>query len=144
MERIASIPLDLFYICSSLIFIACSVIDTLISKTKRQRVVFGMLTVTLILWILFIASLSTLYNFGNCWYPSQAHPFFTSGRLMMGALLPFLILYVDGLRMLLFRISKNRTALFPVAILIGIVIAVSELQLSCPAIQSHYNWFHLF
>ena len=36
------------------------------------------------------------FDFGNCINPSRAHPYFTSGRLLTGALIPFAIVYVYG------------------------------------------------
>lgn len=143
LQRIASQPMDLFYTASSAVFISCSVLNMLDSK-KAARLTVGTSALTLFLWILFIASLSTLYDFGVCWYPSRTQPFFTSGRLILGAFLPFLILYIDGLRVILSRILKNRIQLLPIVLLICIAITYSEFRITHPVIGSCYNWFHLF
>ena len=44
----------------------------------------------------FFALLSVRYDFQDCFYPSRALPYFTSGRLMLGMLIPFLILLRIG------------------------------------------------
>ena len=56
----------------------------------------------LILFFGFFASLSLRYDFMACVYPSREAPFFISGRLMSGMLLPFVMLLSFGL----IRISK--------------------------------------
>ena len=38
---------------------------------------------------LFLAFLSLQFDFGSCFYPSRAHPYFVSGRIISGTMLPF-------------------------------------------------------
>jgi hypothetical protein len=44
--------------------------------------------------VAFLALLSIAFNFGECVYFSRAHPYFTSGRLISAAAIPFFLLYV--------------------------------------------------
>jgi hypothetical protein len=89
-----------------------------------------------------LAVMSIRYDYGDCIYPSRAFPFFASGRLISGILLPFLALYLGGMDFLL---RKLGLALTRWAILLALVatMTVSEIALSIAAFQSQYNWFHL-
>lgn len=90
----------------------------------------------------FLGFLSVIYNFGNSDYPSLAHPYFTSGRLMLGALIPFLLLYVYGLDCLL-----NRVKVYGIKplVLTGLILfmLISEIAVDWPVFSSRYNWYHL-
>jgi hypothetical protein len=83
------------------------------------------------------------YDFGDCFYPSREMPYITSGRLALGALIPFAALYVSGLDALL----PERVGA-PVRWLVLIVpvalMTLSEIHLSKVAFSSPYNWFHMF
>ncbi len=47
--------------------------------------------------ILFMVSISIVYDFVQCWARSRALPYFLPGRLIACALVPFLVIYLDGL-----------------------------------------------
>lgn len=147
LERIASAGMDFSYVISSCLFVICSMVHSLaVNKDSFSNRLFinGINTLALFLWISFLALLSIVYNFGDCWYPSEASPFFTSGRLMMGMLIPFLILYIDGLDIVISWISKNRINLLWPLLLICILITCSEFRMTHAIMKSSYNWFHMF
>ena len=52
-----------------------------------------------------LALLSIQFDFGNCINPSREHPYFTSGRLLSGALIPFAVVYVYGVSWVCRRIN---------------------------------------
>jgi len=83
-----------------------------------------------------------VFDFGGCFSPSRAHPFLTSGRLTLAALLPFVALYLSGLQVLL---PGPRSAALRWALLIAMVtwMTASETELARAAFHSAYNWFHL-
>jgi hypothetical protein len=146
MKPIASSWADYFYIISSGIFIITSIINSIVSKTDysaNQRLLNNASTFILLLFILFLASFSIMYDFGTCFYPSRENPFLASGRLIIGGLIPFLILYIDGLRILLSKISKRVDLLLAIVLLICILITYSEIDITYPVAKSAYNWFHL-
>ena len=105
---------------------------------NRQRFAVGASFSLLAVSVLFLGTLSIIYDFGECWYPSKKSPFFTSGRLMSGVLLPFLLIYLNGLERL-FR--KTKTILI-IVIFIAALILTSEVILSWDIFKSPYNWFH--
>ena len=89
----------------------------------------------------FLGFLSISYDFQDCFYPSRAHPYFTSGRLLLGALIPFLLLFTFGLDRAL---GKCRNAIkFSVLALLLIAMLVAETALDWKIFSSEYNWFHL-
>jgi hypothetical protein len=89
----------------------------------------------------FFALLSVMYDFHDCFYPSKAHPFFVSGRLMLGMLIPFLILFACGLDRLMIRF-QNITKFTLLLALLGFMIG-SEITINGPILSNGYNWFHM-
>jgi hypothetical protein len=89
----------------------------------------------------FFALLSVKYDFQDCFYPSRAHPFFVSGRLMLGMLVPFLILFACGLD----RLMKNFQGSLKFLVLFALLafMLASEITIDWPVFPNEYNWFHL-
>jgi hypothetical protein len=82
------------------------------------------------------------FDFGLCVYPSREHPFFTSGRLLSGAAVPFFLLYSRALNCLFSWIPW----LWPRIVLFGgiaLFIIVSQFMVNWPAFSSRYSFFHL-
>ncbi len=144
-ERISSRSADVFYITSTMIFISISGIALILNRNdsdKRQRFVLRISFCVVVISLLLMAVLSTLYDFGNCWYPSPEKPYLVSGRLILCVLLPFLLIYVDGLKHIFSRLKKFAAPLVVIS-LIAIAITISELLISWEIFESQYNWFHL-
>ena len=91
--------------------------------------------------VAFFFWLSIIYDFQDCFYPSRAHPYFTSGRLLLGALIPFLLLFVFGLDRALTRFSN--TAKFSMLTGIILFMLISEITIDWPMFANPYNWFHM-
>jgi Predicted membrane protein (DUF2142) len=89
----------------------------------------------------FFALLSIRYDFHDCPYPSRHYPYFTSGRLLLGMLIPFLLLIACGLDRVLARLG-NMTKWFTLAAMI-FIMAVVEMVTDWPVFSDPYNWFHL-
>ena len=87
----------------------------------------------------FVVILSIAFDFGPCVYPSREHPFFTSGRLLNGAAVPFFILCCTALECWIPRV-RPRIFLFAGIVLF---ITISQSVANCPAFSSRYNFFHL-
>jgi len=144
-EPIASRPMDFFYIISTAIFPLASGVGLLLGREKAEKrhqvtlaLCFGLLVVS----VLFLAFLSTLFDFGKCFVPSRKLPYFTAGRLISGAIVPFLIIYLDGLGLIFSRL-KNRLNPLVIVTLIVVAITCCELYLSKDVFTSQYNWFHI-
>jgi Predicted membrane protein (DUF2142) len=134
---------DEFYAISSLLLLCVAIMgirqNRLLSTFQRQSLFLAALTV--VAGIAFLALLSVRFDFGECIYPSRAHPFLTSGRLISGALIPFALLYVYGLGYLFRRVGP----VAPIAVVAGIMTfaTVSEIFINCAVFSSEHNWFHL-
>ena len=82
------------------------------------------------------------FDFGRCFYPSRENPYFVSGRLITGTLIPFLLLFVHGLdRSLAF--TESRRARWLALAAIAAAVSISELWLDLGPLASAYNLFHL-
>jgi hypothetical protein len=135
--------MDLFYILSSLGLIFIAIISLPRARTNitaaRSRVLW-IAAACIIATVVFLALLSLRFDFGACINPSRERPYFFQGRLMLGALIPFAMLYVYGLSHLL----PNKPGLVLGAVgAIAIAITVSDLLANCVAFTSAYNWFHM-
>jgi hypothetical protein len=127
------------------VFLTVSVVGLVLDKAKMDKPIRLVLTACLFvlaLSVAFLAVMSMRYDFGKCFYPSRNNPFFTSGRLIAGIILPFLALYIDGLRRILSKLRLTSCLLVVVAVIVA-AETFSEIILTLPAFASPYNWFHL-
>jgi hypothetical protein len=143
-ERIAWRVTDWFYIASSAAFmLACGwgVIRGRDKMSQRYRFTLGMSFLVVVVSVLLLVLLSMLYDFGSCYRPSRELPYFVQGRLISCVVLPFLLIYADGLERIFRRLGWYAPVL--VVVIVVIVITVSEAWLSSEVFASPYNWFHL-
>ena len=141
-HMIGSKTMDLFYVFSSIALFAVAVIALWRTQNHdlAQRRALRIALASFIAAVAFLAFLSLQFDFGNCINPSRARPYFFQGRLMLGALIPFALVYVYGLDRLLRRWPG---LLLPATSVIMIVIAVSDAFANRVAFFSAYNWFHM-
>jgi hypothetical protein len=66
----------------------------------------------------------------------------TSGRLIAGALVPFAVLYVEGIAVVLSAFARDVAVLVWVGLTV-LVVTASDVILTTPVFASRYNWFHL-
>jgi len=133
---------DGLFAVSSLILLASAIIGVArraALSTFQQRAI-GTAILMFLAGVAFLALLSIQFDFGSCVNPSQAHPYFTSGRLLSGALIPFALFYVYGIAFLLRRIKSA----LPLIILGVIVLfaTASEIVINRVVFASEHNWFH--
>jgi hypothetical protein len=90
---------DGFYAVSSLVLLAAAVVGLLKhgALSEFQQHAIGVAVLMFAGAVAFLALLSIQFDFGSCVNPSRAHPYFTSGRLLSGAVIPFALLYVYGI-----------------------------------------------
>jgi Predicted membrane protein (DUF2142) len=143
---------DRLYGVSSLVFIAAAVLGLTrpfaLSAFQRQAIAVAILTV--VAGIAFLGLLSIQFDFGRCVNPSRSHPYFTSGRLLSGAIIPFALSYVYGIFCLCrlatsrFRQTRWIDTILPLVVLGAIVVfsQASEIFITHPVFASEHNWFH--
>lgn len=146
LERIASPAQDLFFVASSFLFLSISMVVRPISRmlpvVENDNRPLNIAALVFASFVLVLVWLSLTFDFGTCWYPSQEHPYFTSGRLISGALIPFLLLYLSGLSSLAGRVAPGLDPLW-IVLAIAVSLISVETALSLGVFDSQYNWFHL-
>jgi hypothetical protein len=142
LKRISSKLFDFLYVASTGFFLLVSFLSLFRSKDKKERMILEISFILVVASVMMLAVLSTLYDYSQCWYPSQESPYFTSGRLIVTALVPFLIIYLYGMEkvLLMLRIRFNPLIL---VVIFAIAITLSEIILSLKVFESPYNWFRL-
>jgi hypothetical protein len=143
--RLASPAADAFYWLSSLLLLGVAITGLLsrprrTDETQRRMLWFGFWSFATL--AAFLAALSVVFDFGESLYPSRQHPFFTSGRLLGAALIPFALLYVFGLDEALRRSRQERTR-FAALIAIVLVATASEIVVNAAVFGGEYDWIHL-
>ena len=143
-QPLALPAVDLFYtgLTIALLLLALFALarrPQIFSATQRAALWFGFACVAAM--FAFFALLSVKYDFQDCFYPSREHPFFVSGRLMLGILIPFLILFAAGLDRALGKFGLKTKLILLTALLLFMV--VSEITIDWKIFQNSYNWFHL-
>jgi Predicted membrane protein (DUF2142) len=134
---------DELYAISSLLLLCAAITGVLrdAGLSTFQRKALFLTALTVVAALAFLALLSVRFDFGECIYPSRVHPYLTSGRLMSGALIPFALLSVYGIRYLLRRVGP----VAPIVVVAGIMTfaTVSEIFINRGVFASKHNWFHL-
>ena len=143
---------DGLYAISSLVFIAAAVFGLrksfALSAFQRQAIAVAILIFAA--GVAFLVLLSIQFDFGSCVNPSRSHPYFTSGRLLSGAIIPFALSYVYGISCLCrlvtsrFRQTRWIDTASPLVVLGAIVLfsQASEILITQPVFASEHNWFH--
>ena len=145
LHHLALPGVDAVYVMTSMFFVGVAVMALLprfaaVSQPQRQALWFGF--GSFLATMAFLGFLSVIYDFHDCFYPSRDHPYFTSGRLMLGALIPFLLLFVYGLDR---ACSLMKPDWLRWLVLAGFILfmLVSEIAIDWPAFFSQYNRFHM-
>jgi hypothetical protein len=134
---------DGFYAISTLVFVSAAIVGLRkrTGLTAFQRQAIGSAILIFIAGIAFLGLLSIQFDFGNCINPSRAHPYFTSGRLLTGALIPFAIVYVYGVASMCGRFNARLGM-----VVLGCVVVfmfASEIWVNRVVLVSEHNWFHI-
>jgi len=144
-QRLASRLNDGFFWISStfvILFTAIGLIWWFAKLTRFQRQSLWLALSSFIVLLLLLVVLSIAFDFGHCVYPSREHPYFTSGRLLSAAVVPFVLLCSYALKCAVAWIPGRWPRMILFAGII-VLIAVSQCMLDRPAFSSRYNFFHL-
>jgi len=135
---------DVFYTATTALLLGLAAASALRRGASAPLAVRGSLTVVG-LAVAELAVLSVSFAFHATSNPPAAHPFFVHGRLVSGALLPFAVCYVWGVRVATsplppgWRVRCGAAALG----LVALVCLASELWLSRAVFGSGYNLYSL-
>lgn len=142
--RLTWLPADALYTLASLFLLAVAAAGLWQHRTipaPAQRAALAFALAVCAAGLTFYALLSVIYDFRNCTNPSPALPYFVSGRMLLGALIPFMLLFVCGFDRLLGRFGNR--AKFPALASMVSAMLILEITTDWPVFFSQYNWFHL-
>jgi len=139
--------LDTFYFLSSTLFPLIFVLAALAGNANmrpetRTAVMFCLPLFALHFALLGFFSVSVEFSTKMFNIPSPQEPYVDQGRLLLGGIVPFLILYLGGLEVLL-RWLRLGFARVPVLVILVDVMAISQIAAMLDVFASQYNWFHL-
>jgi hypothetical protein len=141
LERMASRFADMFYAVSTALVIFASIIFLRRDADKDRQPILWLALLSLLSVLAFLVVLSMSFDFGKCPYPTREHPYFTSGRLLNAAAVPFFLLFVYVID----RVgewTKREWVRWGLLGATALLLLVSQLQTNAPAFSSRYNFFH--
>jgi hypothetical protein len=137
---------DLVYTVSSLAFLLAAALGLRRrADSGAEPFVEGMSWIALLVSVACLAGLSLLFVYGEKTDPSQARPYFSHGRLISGAIVPFLVLYLRGIQVACARLPRRAAgaAAWGCVAALALLISVSEIALHREVFLSEYNAYHL-
>lgn len=141
LARMASGLADAFYAISTALIIITSVVFLTRGADRDRQSPLWLALLSFISIVAFLVVLSISFDFGKCPYPSREHPYFTSGRLLDAAAVPFFLLFAYVID----RVSswtKREWLRWTLLGAILLLLCVSQLQINAPTFSSRYNFFH--
>jgi len=143
LQRMASSPADAFYAISSAVVIVAAILFLLrrSAELKDRQLTLWLALLSFLSIVAFLILLSIEFDFGNSPYPSREHPYFTSGRLLDAAAVPFFLIFV----FVVDRFSNWMKREWLGWVLVGataLFLSISQIQINAPAFSSRYNFFH--
>jgi hypothetical protein len=145
MKRLSFPAADAFYWISSIILLGAAIVGLMprfSSASKPQRNALWLAISSFVASVAYLALLSIVFDYGGCIYPSRAFPYFTSGRLLAGTLIPFFLVYLYGLKWLAQQVKGQGWLWWILAGMI-LLMAGSQIAVDRVAFASQWNWFHI-
>ena len=140
--RMATWWSDAFYWTASTAALAIAISSLVIRRrTEPNRTATWFALLSFASLVGFLVLLSVRFDFGQCPYPSREHPYFTSGRLLNAAAIPFFLLFAYALERTASwtRREWSRWALLGT---VALLVLSCQLSVNAPALFSRYNFFH--
>ena len=136
---------DTFYLLSTAILF-CVVVVFLIRRWKMlafpPKFALGQCLFLVVSSILFLAAVSLPFDFHGFRGLSGPHPFFASGRIISGILLPFVFIYARGLEIVLEPFRRWISPTMVLALLL-LFITASQVWIRRAVFHSPYNFLSL-
>jgi hypothetical protein len=142
-EEVVWPPLDVFFVGSTALFLALAGVGWLRERRAGgvRPFAISMALASVGVSVLFLMAISLRFDFGESGYPSRQSPYLASGRLILGVLVPFALLYLDGLTRCLRKLGRYAPATAIASLVL--VTTAAELWLHAEVFRSRFNWYHL-
>ena len=140
-QRMASWWNDAFYWCASAVALAIALVTLIRGRADANTKALWLALVSVASLVGFLMFLSIRFDFGQCPYPSREHPYFTSGRLLNAAAVPFFLLFAYAIDRVAIWTKRD----WAKWILLGVIALATiswQLSINAPALESGYNFFH--
>ncbi|HTV43076.1 MAG TPA: DUF2142 domain-containing protein [Candidatus Sulfotelmatobacter sp.] len=146
-KPMASPMLNAIYLSMTIGFVLCALVAMIpgtracspMASFQRQGLYLSLACITAA--VAFCGFLSIIYDFHNFSNPSREHPYFSFGRFLLSALVPFILLFVFGIDRGLNRFGN--VAKYGALVAIILFMVVGEIVTNLPAFSNPYNWWHL-
>lgn len=146
-EQMASPISNAIYLALTIGFISWALIAMIpgtrsfsqIAQSQRMALYLSLASITAA--VAFSGFLSLIYDFHDYPGPSRAHPYFTFGRHLLGALIPFMLLFTFGINRAFDRFG-NIAKFSVIAAIISFMLVV-EITIDWPVFSNPFNWYHL-
>lgn len=135
------------YLALTIGFVSCALIAIIPGTagfsqiTQSQRLALCLSLASITAAVAFSGFLSIIYDFHNYPGPSREHPYFTFGRHLLGALIPFMLLFIFGINRAFDRFGN--IAKFSVLVAIISFMLAVEIATDWPVFSNPFNWYHL-
>ena len=141
-DRLATWWSDAFYWTASTIALAIVVWGLLVlRRSESNKSALWLALVSFISLVGFLVLLSIRFDFGECPYPSRAHPYFTSGRLLNAAAIPFFLLFVYAIEIVA-GWTKREWFRWVLLGVLAVLVLSWQVSINAPVFSSRYNFFH--
>ncbi len=141
-QRMATSSSDAFYWIASTVALAIAILFLFQRRrSEPQRVALWFAILSFGVLVGFLVLLSIRFDFGQCPYPSQEHPYFTSGRLLNAAAIPFFLVFVYAIESI-GSWSKRPAIRWILLGAIAVLTLICQLSINAPVLSSQYNFFH--
>jgi hypothetical protein len=141
-ERLSTWWSDAFYWTASTVALGIALVSlTARKRSESNRAVLWIALLSFISLVGFLVLLSIRFDFNECPYPSREHPYFTSGRLLNAAAVPFFLLFAYAIE----RIATWTKREWSRWVLLGVVAALvlsGQISINAPVLSSRYNFFN--
>jgi hypothetical protein len=136
---------DGFYFYSSLVLMVICVAYLTAEKKKVNHIAFfnySLFFACIVGYAAVLACLSVRFDFSHYLWQPSSNSYFTSGRLIAGASVPFLCLYAQGIQALCALVNRRISPLVIIGIM-GVFILIAEIAIKAVVFNSAYNFYHL-
>ena len=134
---------DAIYICLTVVMVGACAASLRRENSDETARIFKVLSVGLLFAsVLFLAFISLLYDFHGCFYPSRTLPYFVSGRIVIGTLLPFALILALGFEYAWRPLRRYVHPILPLACLC-IYLLSEQVVLRGVVFHSRFNFFAL-
>jgi len=141
-QRMATWSSDAFYWGASTLALAVALVTLVLRRrTEPNRIVLWFAVFSFASLVGFLVLLSIRFDFGECPYPSRDHPYFTSGRLLNAAAVPFFLLFAYAIDQIA-NWLKQTWVRWALLVAIALLTLSWQLSINAPALSSRYNLFH--